>query len=115
MDLDDTETRDVVFVAQVGTGDEHDSTASAADFVRRSTPAPYPTSPQDINQIMDLGDTETRDVVFASEADAHNIDSEVVSLVCRLTPAPSDLLRITRSCISAIQGLGVSFSLRKRK
>lgn len=91
MDLDDKETGDVVFVAQVGTEDEQDSTAGAADFVRRSTPAPYPTFPEDINQIMDLGDTETGDVVFASEANAHHINSETVSRICRLTSAPSDL------------------------
>ena len=91
MDIDDTETGDIFFTSQADTEDDNNTGSETADFIRRSTPASYPASPQDDSQIADLDYIETGDVASMTQTDAgggHNTDLEIVSLVCCSTSTP---------------------------
>lgn len=90
MDLDDTEAGDIFFTSQADTEDDNNTDSETVNFIHRSTPASYPTSPQDDIQIADLDDTETGDVTFMAQTDAgsgHNTDLEIVSLIRHSTSA----------------------------
>ena len=93
MDLDDTETEDVVFASQVGMEDENDTGSETVCFICRSNLAspPHLISLQDYTQFMDPEDTETGDAAFVTQADAEgglSTDSETASPTCRSAPTP---------------------------
>ena len=92
MDLDDTETEGVVFVAQAVTGNGLSADSETASLTCHPTSAPTPhlvLFPQDNNQVVD--NMETRDTDFASQADTEGedgTDSETASPTRCSTPVP---------------------------
>ena len=89
VDLDSTETEDVIFASQIGVVDDHSTVTGVVGAIRCSTPVSHFTSPQDVNHIVD--DTETGGISFVAQADEEGGDGtgpEAVGLVCRSTSVP---------------------------
>ena len=87
MDLDDAETMDVVFASQAEAEGEHTIDSETASPVCNPTHLPHIYSPQDDNQIADLDDTDTGDIVFTLR-DEFNSESETVVFTCPSTSNP---------------------------